>query len=127
MAESTKYEMSVSVTTHYLAEQSDTEAQRFVFAYQIKIRNTGTVAGQLLSRHWVIRDGESQVQEVRGMGVVGEQPNIQPGEEFEYVSGAALTSQVGTMEGSYQFIAADGVEFQVMIDPFVLSVPRVLH
>ncbi len=122
-----RYEISVSTQTQYLADQSDEGAGRFVFAYTITIRNTGRVAAQLISRHWYITDADSQVQEVRGLGVVGEQPLIKPGESFEYTSGTAIATQVGTMRGAYQMVAEDGTRFDASIPEFTLSVPRVLH
>jgi ApaG protein len=122
-----RYDISVSTRTQYLADQSDEEAGRYVFAYTITIRNTGSVAAQLISRHWVITDAESQVQEVRGLGVVGEQPLIKPGEAYEYTSGTAIATQVGTMRGAYQMVAEDGTRFDAAIPEFTLSVPRVLH
>jgi ApaG protein len=122
-----KYQFSVSAVPHYLAEQSAPEANRYVFAYTVTIRNTGEVAAQLLSRHWIITDGEGRVQEVRGPGVVGEQPVLQPGEAFQYTSGCPLATPVGSMRGSYQCVAADGTEFEAPIPEFVLSVPRALH
>lgn len=122
-----RYEISVSTQTQYLADQSDEGAGRFVFAYTITIRNTGRVAAQLISRHWYITDADSQVQEVRGLGVVGEQPLIRPGESFEYTSGTAIATQVGTMRGAYQMVAEDGTRFDASIPEFTLSVPRVLH
>ena len=119
--------VSVSAQTQYLPEQSDESAQRYVFAYTITIRNAGTVAAQLVSRHWIITDAEGLVQEVRGLGVVGAQPLLQPGETFEYTSGAAIATPVGTMRGSYQMLAQDGTRFEAPIPQFTLSVPRVLH
>jgi ApaG protein len=113
-----RYEISVSTQTRYLPDQSDEEAGRYVFAYTITIRNTGSFAAQLISR---------QVQEVRGLGVVGEQPLIKPGEAYEYTSGTAIGTQVGTMRGAYQMIAEDGTRFDAAIPEFTLSVPRVLH
>lgn len=127
MAESKKYEIRVEVTTQYLADQSDPSAGRYVFAYTVDISNTGTVAAQLISRHWVITDAEGGVQEVRGLGVVGHQPLLEPGQSFEYTSGCALTTPVGTMKGSYQMVADDGLSFDATITEFVLSMPRVLH
>jgi ApaG protein len=121
------YEIRVSTQTQYLADQSDEGAGRFVFAYTITIRNTGRIAAQLISRHWYITDADSQVQEVRGLGVVGEQPLIKPGESFEYTSGTAIATQVGTMRGAYQMVAEDGTRFDASIPEFTLSVPRVLH
>lgn len=122
-----KYEFSVSAVPHYLAEQSAPDEDQYVFAYTITIRNTGAVAGKLLSRHWIITDADGQVHEVRGEGVVGEQPLLQPGQTFEYTSGCPLTTPVGTMKGSYQCLATDGTPFEVPIPEFVLSMPRALH
>ncbi len=127
MAEGKKYEVSVSTQTQYLADQSDEASNRFVFSYTITIRNTGSVPAQLISRHWIITDGRSQVQEVRGLGVVGAQPLLKPGEHFEYTSGTAIATPVGTMRGSYQMVAEDGTQFDATIPEFTLSVPRVLH
>lgn len=127
MADSKKYSIQVDVTTRYLEDQSDAAANRYVFAYSIRITNTGTVPAQLISRHWLITDGEGAVQEVRGLGVVGHQPLLKPGENFEYTSGCALTTPVGTMKGSYQMTAEDGTQFDAPITEFVLSMPRVLH
>jgi ApaG protein len=127
MAQENEYAISVSATTQYLAEQSDEAAGRFVFAYTITLRNTGSVAAQLISRHWVISDAQGLVQEVRGLGVVGAQPLLQPGETYEYTSGASIATSVGTMKGAYQMVAADGTRFEAAIPEFTLSVPRVLH
>jgi ApaG protein len=121
------HEIAVSAHTQYLPDQSDEKAQRYVFAYTITIRNAGSVAAQLVSRHWVITDAEGLVQEVRGLGVVGAQPTLEPGESFEYTSGASIATPVGTMRGSYQMLAADGTRFEAPIPEFTLSVPRVLH
>ena len=127
MAESKKYEVSVTADAQYLAEQSDPQDGRYVFAYNIAIRNTGSIAAQLISRHWIIRDAESHVQEVRGLGVVGHQPLLQPGERFEYTSGCVLTTPVGTMRGSYRMVAEDGTPFEAPVAEFTLAMPRVLH
>ena len=127
MAEGKKYHISINVNTAYLAEQSDPTADRYVFAYTITIANTGTVAAQLISRHWIITDAENVVQEVKGLGVVGEQPLLRPGERFEYTSGTALATPVGTMHGSYQMAAEDGNKFDAEIPVFTLAMPRVLH
>jgi ApaG protein len=127
MSEQTKYDIRVSTRTRYLADQSDEASGRFVFAYTITITNVGTVSAQLISRHWIIADASEKTQEVRGLGVVGEQPLIKPQESFEYTSGTALTTGVGTMRGSYRMLAADGHEFDAPIPEFALSVPRVLH
>jgi ApaG protein len=122
-----KYDIEVSARTQYIADQSDESAQRWVFAYTITIRTRGSVAAQLVSRHWIITDARQQVQEVRGLGVVGEQPLLEPGQAYEYTSGTSLATPVGTMRGSYQMVAADGTHFDAPIPEFVLSVPRVLH
>ena len=127
MAEGKKYHISINVNTAYLAEQSDPSSDRYVFAYTITIANTGTVAAQLISRHWIITDAESVTQEVKGLGVVGEQPLLRPGESFEYTSGTAMATPVGTMHGSYQMVAEDGNKFDAEIPAFTLSMPRVLH
>jgi len=122
-----KYRVNITVRVNYLAEQSDEADNRFVFAYTIELANAGQLAVQLLSRHWIITDANHHVQEVRGKGVVGEQPTLKPGQKFEYSSGTVLATQVGTMHGSYRMLAEDGTEFDAAIPQFVLSVPRVLH
>jgi len=122
-----KYDIRVDAQSFYLPDQSDEENDQFVFAYTIKITNTGEVAAQLVSRHWYIVDALDQVQEVRGMGVIGSQPTLQPGESFEYTSGASIGTIVGTMHGTYQMLAGDGTRFDAVIPEFTLSVPRVLH
>ena len=127
MAQEKNYDIAVSAATQYLADQSDEATGRYVFAYTMTIRNTGTVAAQLISRHWVITDAQGLVQEVRGLGVVGSQPLLQPGERFEYTSGASIATPVGTMRGSYQMVASDGTRFEAAIPEFTLSVPRILH
>jgi len=127
MAEQPVYAIDVAAATQYLAEQSDEAASRYVFAYTITLRNTGSVAAQLISRHWIITDAQGLVQEVRGLGVVGAQPLLEPGQSFEYTSGAAIATAVGTMRGAYQMVAADGTRFEAPIPEFTLSVPRVLH
>jgi ApaG protein len=127
MIEEKKYEMLVSSQTQYVPEQSDEQHDRYVFAYTITIRNIGSVAAQLVSRHWIITDARNQVQEVRGLGVVGAQPTLKPGESYEYTSGTAIATPVGTMRGSYQMVADDGTHFDAAIPEFTLSVPRVLH
>ena len=127
MAQEKQYTIEVSAATQYLADQSDEAAGRYVFAYTITLRNTGSVAAQLISRHWIITDAQGKVEEVRGLGVVGAQPLLEPGESFEYTSGAAIATAVGTMKGSYQMVATDGTRFEAPIPQFTLSVPRVLH
>jgi ApaG protein len=127
MTGESQYAIEVSAVTQYLAQQSDEAAERYVFAYTITLRNTGNVAAQLISRHWIITDAKGLVQEVRGLGVVGEQPLLQPGQSYEYTSGTSIATAVGTMKGAYQMVAADGTRFDAPIPEFTLSVPRVLH
>jgi ApaG protein len=121
------YDIKVDVETRYIEEQSLPEQERYVFAYTITIENCGKVPAQLLRRHWVITDANNRVQEVKGEGVIGEQPHLKPGENFRYTSGTMLETPVGSMQGSYQMIADDGVEFDAEIPPFSLSIPRTLH
>ena len=127
MGETRKYDVTVAVKSAYVAEQSDPGRSHYVFAYTITITNTGAIAAQLVSRHWIITDAERQVQEVKGLGVVGQQPLLQPGESFEYTSGTSLPTAVGTMRGTYQMVAGDGKTFDAEIPLFTLSMPRVLH
>jgi ApaG protein len=122
-----KYDISVTARAMFVPEQSDEDEGRYVFAYTITITNTGEVAARLVSRHWLITDSDNHVQEVRGMGVVGEQPFLKPTERFEYTSGAAIATPVGTMRGTYQMVAEDGTQFEATIPEFMLSMPRVLH
>jgi ApaG protein len=127
MAAAKKYHITVTTRTTYVPGQSDTERGRYVFAYTITLKNTGTVAAQLISRHWIITDANNQVQEVRGLGVVGEQPKLAPEQTFEYTSGPAIATPVGTMRGTYQMVGDDGSEFEAPIPEFTLSIPRILH
>ena len=119
--------IKVDVETRYIEDQSNPEQNYYVFAYTITIKNRGRQNAQLLTRHWVITDSNSKIQEVRGDGVVGEQPLLKPGEQFVYTSGTMLETAVGTMKGSYQMLADDGSHFDAQIEEFVLSPPRVLH
>jgi ApaG protein len=121
------YEFTVTVRTQYLAEQSDPSQSNYVFTYAITIKNTGTVGAQLISRHWVITDASNHIEEVRGLGVVGHQPLLQPGEQFEYTSGTQLATPQGSMTGEYFCVAEDGHQFETIIPEFVLSLPRTLH
>ena len=121
------YQMTVTVQCRYLEEQSDPDRSHYVFAYAVTIKNSGSVAAQLISRHWVITDANNQVQEVRGLGVVGHQPLLKPGEQFEYTSGTSLATPQGTMRGEYFCVAEDGEQFETPIPEFVLSLPRTLH
>ena len=127
MSTAKKYDITVTTRTIYVPGQSDTERGRYVFAYTITLKNTGTVAAQLISRHWIITDANNQVQEVRGLGVVGEQPKLAPEQSFEYTSGTAIATPVGTMRGTYQMVGDDGSEFEAPIPEFTLSIPRILH
>ena len=121
------YDIDVQVETTYVAEHSEPDEDRFVFAYTITLVNRGSVTAQLISRHWYITDAEDRTEEVEGEGVVGEQPILKPGEGFRYTSGAVIETPVGTMHGTYQMIAEDGREFAATIPRFVLSAPRILH
>ena len=125
MSTSVTQGIRVTVKSRYLPEQSG--PGRWAFAYTVRIENLGNVAAQLRSRHWIITDGEHRVQEVKGLGVIGQQPLLKPGESFEYTSGTHLATPVGTMRGTYQMIAEDGSAFEATIPLFTLSVPRVLH
>ncbi len=122
-----QYNFSVRVETAYLSDQSSSEDQQYAFTYTVTITNTGIVAAQLISRHWVITDADNSVSEVKGLGVVGAQPVLQPNESFEYTSGTMLNTESGTMHGTYQLVAVDGTQFEATIEPFLLTVPRVLH
>jgi ApaG protein len=124
---SLRHRISIDVETTYLDDQSEPREQRYVFAYTITIRNEGEVPAKLLTRHWIITDANGRVQEVRGDGVVGEQPYLKPGQGFRYSSGAVLETPVGTMQGSYQMIADDGAQFDAPIPAFRLAMPGMLH
>ncbi|GAA0920937.1 Co2+/Mg2+ efflux protein ApaG [Luteibacter anthropi] len=121
------YTIDVEVETRFVPDQSQPADNRYVFAYTITLRNIGDTGAQLMTRHWVITDANGKVEEVRGDGVVGEQPWMRPGDSYEYTSGAVLETSVGTMEGSYRMIADDGTHFDAKIPAFVLSIPRTLH
>jgi ApaG protein len=122
-----KYAFSVSVKTAYLQDQSSIEDNRYAFSYTITITNTGDIAAQLISRHWIITDANGEVNEVKGLGVIGLQPLLQPNEDFEYTSGTVLDTSAGSMHGTYQLVAVDGTQFETVIAPFTLAAPRVLH
>jgi ApaG protein len=117
----------VSVETSYMADQSDPGGQRYVFSYTITILNEGSEPARLLRRHWIITDANGKVQEVRGDGVVGEQPHLPPGRGFRYSSGAILETPVGTMQGSYQMETDQGTHFDAPIAPFRLAMPGILN
>ncbi|HEX9195797.1 MAG TPA: Co2+/Mg2+ efflux protein ApaG [Azonexus sp.] len=122
-----KYRIEIKPVPQFIPEQSDPDDSRYVFAYTITIRNLGEMPAQLIARHWIITDANNEVQEVRGLGVVGNQPLLKPGESFEYSSGCSLATPVGTMKGSYQMVGEDGTRFEAEIPEFVLAIPRVLH
>ena len=125
--EQAQHKIRVEVDTSYLEDQSDPKEHRYVFSYTITIRNEGSVPARLLTRHWIITDSNGKVQEVRGEGVVGEQPYLKPGQGFRYSSGAVLETPVGAMQGSYQMVADDGEQFDAPISPFRLAMPGMLH
>lgn len=121
------HEIAVDVETAFVESQSDPAESRYVFSYTITIKNSGEVPARLLTRHWVITDGNGHVQEVSGEGVVGKQPYLNPGDHFQYTSGAVLETPVGSMQGSYQMIADNGDYFDAPIPPFTLAVPGRIH
>ncbi|MEY2151884.1 MULTISPECIES: Co2+/Mg2+ efflux protein ApaG [Rhodanobacter] len=127
MTEKSSYTIDVQVVSRFVPDQSRPGDNRYVFAYTITLRNAGNVPAQLLTRHWLITDANGKVEEVRGDGVVGEQPWMRPGDDFEYTSGAVLETPVGIMGGSYQMLADDGTRFEAPIPEFTLSIPRTLH
>jgi ApaG protein len=122
-----RHQIEVEVETSYLDEQSEPAEHRFVFAYTVTLRNAGAVPARLLTRHWIITDANGRVQEVRGDGVVGEQPHLQPGQGFRYSSGAVLETPVGSMHGSYRMVGDDGEQFDAPIAAFRLAKPGLLH
>ena len=121
------YAIGIDIATQYLDEESSPEEARYVFAYTIRIKNRGSQPARLLNRHWVVTDADGQVEEVHGEGVVGEQPRLRPGEDFEYSSGVVLPTSLGTMHGTYDLQADDGTVFKADIPAFTLSTPRTLH
>ena len=127
MPDTNKYQIDVQPMPQYIPDQSDPDNGRYVFSYTVTIKNIGKIGAQLVSRHWIITDGNNEIQEVRGLGIVGKQPLLQPGESFEYTSGSVLTTPIGTMKGSYQMVAEDGTHFSAEIPEFVLASPRALH
>ena len=122
-----KNNITISVETIYLQQDSEPENNKYFFLYTILIRNVGSVGAKLLSRHWIIEDSNGKKQDVQGDGVVGEQPHITPGEEFQYTSGAMIETSLGTMKGTYQMIDDDEKYFDAQVPEFILSVPRVIH
>jgi ApaG protein len=127
MTEGKKYAFSVSVETAYLSDQSSPDENQYAFSYTITIRNIGSIAAQLISRHWIITDANNHVQEVKGLGVVGAQPLLQPNEAFEYTSGTLLATPIGSMRGTYKIVAEDGILFDAEIESFTLAVPKMLN
>lgn len=127
MVEIEKYAFLVSVETAFLPDQSSLDDSKYVFSYSVTIRNIGSVTAQLISRHWIITDANNQVQEVKGLGVVGAQPLLQPNQVFEYTSGTLLATPIGSMRGTYKIVAEDGTLFDAVIEPFTLAVPRMLN
>ena len=127
MSEIKQYDIRVNVKTEYLPSESDEDNSRFVFAYTIEVENHGSEPAKLLSRHWIITDAENRVQEVKGKGVIGEQPYLKQGESFSYTSGTMIETPVGSMQGTYQMTSDDGHTFDAEIKPFTLAVPGILH
>ncbi|MDN5925232.1 MAG: Co2+/Mg2+ efflux protein ApaG [Xanthomonadales bacterium] len=121
------YDIDINVHSQFVPDQSRPGKERFVFAYTVTLRNKGAMPAQLLSRHWIIHDSNGKTEEVRGDGVIGEQPWMRPGEDYQYSSSAVLATSVGTMRGTYFMQAEDGTRFDAPIPPFVLSIPRTLH
>ena len=127
MTSAKHYECTVTVETVFIPEQSKVELNRYAFAYHVKIINTGNIAAQLISRHWLITEADGNLQEVKGLGVVGAQPLLKPNEHFEYTSGTVIRTPMGKMHGTYQMVAEDGEKFDAIIPLFELNMPRVLH
>jgi ApaG protein len=127
MPDTDKYQIEIQPMPQFIPDQSDPENDRYIFAYTITITNRGSIPAQLVSRHWIITDGRNGIQEVRGLGVVGKQPLLQPGESFQYTSGSSMTTPIGTMKGTYQMVAEDGTHFDADIPEFVLATPGALH
>jgi ApaG protein len=127
MTDPNTYRIEVHALPQFIPDQSDPQENRYVFAYTMTISNIGQAAAQLISRHWIITDARNQVQEVRGLGVIGEQPLLKPGQKYQYTSGCILNTPVGTMKGNYQMVAEDGAQFQAEIPEFVLALPGALH
>ena len=127
MPNANKHRIEIHPVPQFIPEQSDPDNERYVFTYTITIKNVGDTPAQLISRHWIITDANNEIQEVRGLGVVGKQPLLKPGESFEYTSGSVLPTPIGTMKGTYQMVADDGTPFEAEIPEFVLAIPRILH
>lgn len=127
MSRAKHYECTVKVEATFIAEQSDIEHNRYVFAYHVKIANTGNVSAQLISRHWIVTEANGEQQEIKGLGVVGAQPLLNPSEYYEYTSSTMINTPMGEMLGTYQMVAEDGTRFDAVIPVFKLSMPRILH
>ena len=127
MSTNADYNINIQVKTQYLPDRSNPAESRYAFAYTITITNQGNVTAKLLSRHWLITHSDQQQEEVRGDGVVGEQPVLLPGQSFNYTSGAVISTPVGSMHGSYQMISEDGHHFDAPIPAFTLAIPNILH
>ena len=127
MQDKPKYAFSVSVETAYLQNQSNPDESQYAFSYTITITNLGSIAGQLISRHWVITDANNHIEEVKGLGVVGAQPLLFPEQRYEYTSGTLLATPIGSMRGTYKIVAEDGTLFDAVIEPFTLAVPKMLN
>lgn len=127
MQDKPKYAFSVSVETAYLQNQSNPDESQYAFSYTITITNVGSIAGQLISRHWVITDANNHIEEVKGLGVVGAQPLLFPEQRYEYTSGTLLATPIGSMRGTYKIVAEDGTLFDAVIEPFTLAVPKMLN
>jgi len=127
MSDDINYKINVVVGTQYIEAESNPEADRYVFAYTIQIQNQGNIAAKLLSRHWIITDANNRIQEVKGKGVIGEQPYLKPGESFQYTSGTMMETPVGSMQGTYQMVADDQHHFDAIIEPFTLALPKMLN
>lgn len=127
MSDAHQYDINVVVETQFIEAESNPEEERFVFAYTVTIENHGSMGAKLISRHWLITDANNEQQEVKGQGVIGEQPYLQAGESFSYTSGTMIKTPVGSMQGSYQMTANDGHEFDAIIEPFSLAMPKILN
>ena len=127
MEENKTHSLDIDIQTHYMEERSSPDQDRYAFSYTITIENSGVTSAKLLNRHWLITDANGKTQKVRGEGVVGEQPLLEPGESYQYTSGAILETPVGAMEGEYELIDGQGRRFFAPIPPFTLSIPGLIH
>ena len=127
MGSSKLHAIRINVETHFVEEKSSIEHNRYFFNYTVTISNDGLIPAQLVSRHWIITDANEESFEVKGLGVVGEQPLIQPHGSYTYTSGTEINTPVGSMHGSYQMVSEDGTSFDAEIPMFILSMPRTLH